>query len=127
MKEEEVKSAKLKMMEGFMGIMLKASGMDVVAPAPLKCQALHSLDLLNDKRFEAIEDLFEPLEGKERLNMINALILTQLRPTEMVKVRDTISLGVSANLHYLQGHPEYTEKPEKLDFEGLFGGDLEDE
>lgn len=103
--DENLKGESLKMMAH---IMLTASGADVVAPAPLRAQAIEALELEDNEDFKTAEKVVKKADNPAEV--IQGLILTTLRPSEMLKLYDTIRVGVQASLEFMKDHPEFREE-----------------
>ena len=91
----------------FAFIMLMASGADIIAPKELRRQAIEALGLEDSDEFTAVDKELQQVKNPEdQLNIIKALILTRLTPTQMISLHDTIHSGVTATVEYLSDHPE---------------------
>lgn len=88
-------------------MMLMASGADIVAPKELKSQAIETLGLENNSNFTNVdEDLKQVKNQDEKLTIIKGVILTHLTPSQMISLHKVIHTGITANLKYLEDHPE---------------------
>ena len=103
--------------------LLMATGGNVVAPPELKEQALQALELEDSIEFLKAERCLDSIEDSEKkLDVIKALILTKLTPSEMMQLRDVISSGVTAIVQFVGDHPEYRRQTSSEDaFSQLFG------
>lgn len=103
--------------------LLMATGGNVIAPPELKRQALQALELEDSIEFLKAERCLDSIEDSEKkLDVIKALILTKLTPSEMMQLRDVISSGVTAIVKFVGDHPEYRRETSSEDaFSQLFG------
>lgn len=107
-------------------MMLMASGADIVAPKELKRQTIEALELEDNSNFAGIDENLKQVENQdEKLTIIKGIILTHLTPSQIMSLHDVIRTGVTANLEYVNDHPEErgkTPDPETI-FKRLFESD----
>lgn len=104
-------------------LQLAMAGADIVAPKELKEAALEGLDLQDDETIQVIEKLLEKVtDSDKKLDIIQAIILTQLTPSQMMQLHNTIKTGAGAIIDYCADHPEVRKKPTLEEFKKrIFG------
>ena len=97
-------------------LLLMSTGADIKAPQKVKDAAVEAFGLQENKSFEKIDAILNKKENKKKaFDIISAIILTHLTPTEMMKVHKVCHTGINAILDYTKVHPECRKRPEPKD------------
>lgn len=94
-------------------LLLMSTGADIKAPQEVKDAVVEAFGLQENKSFEKIDAILNKEENKEKaFDIISAIILTHLTPTEMMQVHKVCHTGIDAILNYTKVHPECRKRPE---------------
>lgn len=94
-------------------LLLMSTGADIKAPQEVKDAVVEAFGLQENRSFEKIDAILSIEENKEKaFDIISAIILTHLTPTEMIQVHKVCHTGIKAILNYTKVHPECKKRPE---------------
>ena len=94
-------------------LLIMSTGADIKAPQEVKDAAVETFGLQENRSFEKIDAILNLEENKEKtLDIISAIILTHLTPTEMIQVNKVCHTGIETILNYTKVHPECRKRPE---------------
>lgn len=105
------KMSKAEALSGIGKVLLKATGADIVAPAKMRKEIVECFKVEENPDFITINEAFNKIASEDdKVNILQAIFLTHLRPTQMMHFYDVISVGIEGILKHVSKFPEYRNK-----------------
>lgn len=99
-------------MKQFMLMLLLASGIDIVAPEPIKEAKLKELGLEEgDEAFSKLNEILEEVSEDKRLALIKGAMVSNLTPTQLLTIHDFLHGVITGILDFCKENPEYKKEP----------------